>query len=329
MIAKERNYPIRLRKYEALFNRLVENHPKLSIIEEDYKAWRAGYKGELSTDYRLSFLPEKEYLIFRDLRLADDKWYFQMDTLLLTPRYILLIETKNYTGTLYFENNSKQMTQTKDEKDKAYDNPILQVKMQKWHLERWLAENKFKIPPIYYLVTISNSSAIIKVSHPSLHKLVLKGDTLLERVLETNESNKEEIFSEKDLKKLQKLFIKKQEPLYPDLLKFYSLTEDDIRNGVQCPDCSSFGMQRMKWKWQCPSCMHTSKNAHYSAILEFLLLISPTFTNRELRKFLHVPSVKSTSSMVSHMHLPMKGNKKGRTYHMPPDIEAFFHLAKK
>ncbi|MEW8971089.1 MAG: nuclease-related domain-containing protein, partial [Mesobacillus sp.] len=93
MIEKERSYPIRLLMYEALMENLTENHPKFPIIEQDYRAWRAGYKGELQTDYRLSFLPEKGYHILRDLRLADEEWYFQIDTLILTLRYILLIET--------------------------------------------------------------------------------------------------------------------------------------------------------------------------------------------------------------------------------------------
>lgn len=103
MIIKERIYPIRLRMYEALLNRLTENCTRRAEIEEDYKAWRAGYKGELQTDYRLSYLPEKDYWIIRDIRLKDEIWHFQIDTLVITHRYILLIETKNYSSTIYFE----------------------------------------------------------------------------------------------------------------------------------------------------------------------------------------------------------------------------------
>ena len=114
MIEKERTYPIRLLMYEALMERILPNHPKIPLIEQDYKAWRAGYKGELQTDYRLSFLPEKGFHIFRDLRLQDEKWHFQIDTLILTLRYILLIETKAYSGTLFFDKHSEQMIQTKE-----------------------------------------------------------------------------------------------------------------------------------------------------------------------------------------------------------------------
>ena len=210
MIEKERTYPIRLLMYEALMERIQKNHPKIPLIEQDYKTWRAGYKGELQTDYRLSFLPEKGYLIFRDLRLADGDWHFQIDTLILTLRYILLIETKNYSGTLFFDKDSEQIIQTKDNHEKSYDNPLNQVKMQAWHLKRWLKQYKFKVPPIYHLVVISNSSTIIKT-------------ILLSRVLQIDEFNSSAIFTEKESKKLSRLLIKKHTPHHPDILKPYSL----------------------------------------------------------------------------------------------------------
>ncbi|NKE04623.1 nuclease-related domain-containing protein [Mesobacillus selenatarsenatis] len=190
MIKKERGYPIRLRIYEAIFNRIHDNHPKFLQIEQDYKGWRSGYKGELQTDYRLSFLPEKGYYIFRDLRLADGPWHFQMDTLILTLRYIVLIETKNHSGILFFDKDSNQMIQTKEDKEKAYDSPVLQVKMQSWHLKRWINEHKFRLPPVYHFVVISNSSAIIRTNGRSLNNIVVKGDVLLNRInqLDSNHS---------------------------------------------------------------------------------------------------------------------------------------------
>lgn len=326
MIVKDRSYPIRLRMYEALFNRLIENCIKLSEIKEDYKGWRAGYKGELNTDYRLSFLPEKDYWILRDLRLKDDIWHFQIDTLLITLRYILLIETKNYSGILYFEKDSEQMIQTKQEKEKAYDNPVLQVKKQKWHLKRWLIEHKFKVPPIYTLVVISNSATIIKTNDSNLYKYVVKGDVLVDRIKKINQTHVNDIFVEKEIKKISKTFLKKHTPLYTNILKFYSLTETELHKGVQCPSCMSLGMQRVKWKWFCNNCSFQSKTAHYSGIIDFFLLIKPTLTNSELSQFLLIKNSRSTGNLLSALNLPATGSNKGRIYYMPENIETFFSL---
>jgi ribosomal protein L37AE/L43A len=312
--------------YEALLERILKNHLKIPLIEQDYKGWRAGYKGELQTDYRLSFLPEKGFHIFRDLRLADESWHFQIDTLILTLRYILLIETKNFSGALFFDKDSEQIIQTKDDQEKSYDNPINQVRMQAWHLKRWLRQHKFHVPPIYHLVAISNSSTIIKTNDSSLNKLVVKGDVLLSRVLQIDEFNSNTVFTDKELKKLSKLLIKKHTPHHPDILKPYSLTQDDLQKGIQCPSCSSYGMRREKWIWSCPVCEHKSKTAHHNTVKDFFLLINPTIKNQTCREFCTGVSTKTVSDLLTSMNLPSTGTKKGRIYHMPPDIETFFNL---
>jgi hypothetical protein len=312
--------------YEALMERIIPNHPKLSFIEQDYKSWRAGYKGELQTDYRLSFLPEKGFHIFRDIRLQDEKWFFQIDTLILTLRYILLIETKAYSGTLFFDKHSEQMIQTKDEQEKSYDNPVNQVRMQAWHLKRWLQNHKFSVPPIYHLVAISNSSTIIKVSDRSLNNLIVKGDVLLSRVLQIDESTSHPCYTDKEVKKLSKSLLKNHSPHRPDILKQYSLTPDDLQKGVQCPSCLTYGMYREKWVWRCPVCEHKSKTAHHKTVKEFFLLISPTIKNQMCRELCPGVSSKTITNILISLSLPFTGTNKGRIYHMPPDIETFFNL---
>ncbi|UYZ21857.1 nuclease-related domain-containing protein [Mesobacillus jeotgali] len=329
MIEKGRTYPIRLLMYEALMERIKPNHPKIPLIEQDYKARRAGYKGELQTDYRLSFLPEKGFHIFRDLRLLDGEWPFQIDTLILTLRYILLIETKAFSGTLFFDKHSEQMIQTKNDQEKSYDNPINQVRMQAWHLKGWLQNHKFTVPPIYQFVAISNSSTIIKVSDRSLNNIIVKGDVLLSRVLQIDDTTSNPNFTDKEVKKLSKSLLKNHTPHYPDILKQYSLTPDDLQKGVQCPSCLSYGMNREKWVWRCPVCGHKSKNAHHKTVKEFFLLISPTIKNQRCREFCSGISSKTASDLLISLNLPFTGMTNGRIYHMPPDIETFFNPAKK
>lgn len=329
MIEKDRNYPIRLLMYEALMERIPKNHPKTALITQDYKAHRAGYKGELQTDYRLSFLPEKGYHIFRDLRLLDEKWYFQIDTLILTLRYILIIETKNYAGTLFFDKDSEQIIQTKDDQEKSYDNPINQVRMQSWHLKRWLKQYKTQILPIHPLVVISNPSTIIKHNDRSLNKIIVKGDVLLNRVLQIDGFPSKPILTDKEIKKLSRLLIKNHSPAHPDIMKQYSLTTDDLQKGVRCPACSSYGMTREKWIWRCPVCEHKSKTAHHSTVKEFFLLISPTLKNRTCREFCPGISAKTATDLLTSMNLPFTGTTSARSYHIPPDVETFFKSVKK
>ncbi|MGA5690485.1 nuclease-related domain-containing protein [Cytobacillus pseudoceanisediminis] len=90
-----------------------------------YTRGLAGYKGEQAIDFHLSKLPEKEFLIFHDLRLSSGKHFFQIDTLILNHASALILEVKNYGGTLYFDPDSNQLIHTTSKGEvKGYPNPI-------------------------------------------------------------------------------------------------------------------------------------------------------------------------------------------------------------
>ncbi|MBU8880911.1 NERD domain-containing protein [Bacillus sp. FJAT-29790] len=107
MIAKERLIPLRMLKNEALLRRIPKHHVKRTIIEKDQTRRKAGYRGEEASDYYVNQLPDKEYTIFHDLRLLNEQNYFQMDTLILSPKFALILEIKNISGTIYFDSSFK------------------------------------------------------------------------------------------------------------------------------------------------------------------------------------------------------------------------------
>jgi hypothetical protein len=87
---------------EALLRRLPKNHVKRTKIMEELSRRWAGYKGEASLDFHLRNLDEKNYLILHDLNLPDGKYNCQIDALLLSPNFALIIEIKNMTGKLTY-----------------------------------------------------------------------------------------------------------------------------------------------------------------------------------------------------------------------------------
>jgi hypothetical protein len=143
MIIKKRTISLRIQQLEALLRRLPMHFPKRPEIEGELARYKAGFRGEQTLDYYLSYLPEKEYFIFHDIRLSDGIHYFQMDTLLLSLKYLLIIEVKNFYGTLFFDHTFHQLIRTANGNEEAYPDPILQVKTQQNKLEKWLEINKF------------------------------------------------------------------------------------------------------------------------------------------------------------------------------------------
>lgn len=165
MIVKERKIPRKILILEALVRRLPTNHPGRPKIENELLKSYAGYRGEQSIDYHLTFLPQDKFYLLHDLRLQNrQKHYFQMDTLILSPHFFLILEVKNISGSLYFDQEFHQLIRTIDGKEEGFPDPILQVMKQEKQLKSWLEDNHYPSVPIVSLVVISNSSTIIRCS---------------------------------------------------------------------------------------------------------------------------------------------------------------------
>lgn len=60
---------LKIEKLETLLRRIVHTHPTRAKVERWLGRSNAGEWGERSLDYYISFLPDKEYLIFNGIRL--------------------------------------------------------------------------------------------------------------------------------------------------------------------------------------------------------------------------------------------------------------------
>ncbi|PGM59167.1 nuclease-related domain-containing protein [Bacillus sp. AFS053548] len=165
MILKERTVPLVIKKLEALLRRLPSDHPQWARIEEDLFKYKAGYQGEKSLDYHLSFFPKERSFILHDVRLVDDfKHFFQIDTIIITPRVLIIIEVKNLIGTLYFDQNFNQLIRSIDGKEGSFTNPIVHVDRQKRQLTQWLRKHNFINLSVIPYVVVSSPKTIIKAS---------------------------------------------------------------------------------------------------------------------------------------------------------------------
>jgi hypothetical protein len=162
LIKKERKASDFITKLEALLRRMPEMEPGRDRAVSELKKRRAGYIGDLKLDYYLSFLDEKEYWIYHGLRLSNGSQFFQIDTLLLTKKFAMILEVKNWNGTLIFEPEFHQVLRIHNEKEEAFHDPISQAEHRSRQLKKWLSEKGFPNIPIEFAVIISSPSTIIK-----------------------------------------------------------------------------------------------------------------------------------------------------------------------
>jgi hypothetical protein len=313
----ERSYPKRALLAKKLLSRIPLNYSKRQLIEEFYHREDAGYWGEKALDYYLSFLPDDQYYIFQHFRLKYQKWTFQIDFLLLTTKFALIIEAKNYTATLKFDSQFNQLIQTQNDKEKSFDDPIEQVKRQQILLTKWLKKYTSMNIPIHHLVVISNPNAILKTdpTNKEVFQKVCKPYKLLDKISEIEKIPPKEAVAMIDLRKSGKTLIKHNTPEEFNILEYFKIPPEDLLTGPQCEKCDALPMEYKKGKWYCPSCETYSKTAHIKGIDDYFDLIKGTITNSEFKNFLHLPTSDIAQKYLKKLNLPHTGNTKARVYH--------------
>jgi hypothetical protein len=317
LFAKARVLPLKLEQNEALLRNLDDNHLKVPVIEQDLKKRKAGFNGEKSVDYHLSFLDHKKYMIFNDLKLPLAPHHFQIDSLLFTPSYTLLLEIKNISGTLTIDSEFNQLTKNYNGIVTGFSNPITQANRQKLFLQRFFF-HQLVLPPIKFLVVISNPSTILKMATGqkllSPYDKIIHAQNLISKISKLNTLYTEEKATKKDLKKIIKVLLNKHDTGFTSILDKYGIKETEILKGVKCGICAG-KMERFFGCWHCTECKFTSKTAHVRAIEDYFLLFKPFITNRELRTFLDIKSPNTANQLLNSLDLKVIGSAKGTTYH--------------
>ncbi|MBT2689066.1 NERD domain-containing protein [Bacillus sp. ISL-47] len=328
MIVKKRTIPIKILKNNALLRRLPNNSSKIPEIMSDLAKRMAGYRGEQALDFHLSKLPEKDYHIFHGLRLTNGIYFFQIDTLILTTRYALILEIKNYAGVLYFDPVCNQLIQTNPAgEEKGYANPIEQANQQLQELKKWV--NKRNIPlPIEFLVVISKPSTIIKTT-PNYTRILqrVKHVQYLNSEIEKINQSYKELIDTKEIKRISHQLNKEHQPETFDVLNYYKIPFNEVKTGVICPSCHSLSMKRQYATWYCQTCKIANRDAHYQAVIDlFLLNNDQPVSNHEIRQFLGLASRTTSLKILLSLNLPHTGTGKGRRYLPPPRYQDIPHI---
>ncbi|WP_209121434.1 nuclease-related domain-containing protein [Alkalihalobacillus sp. BA299] len=311
MIKKNRKIPLKILKLKALLRRLAPNHPKRQYIEEELAKSIAGYNGEKAIDFHLSFLPH-DYLILHDLRILDsEQRYFQIDTLIISPAFCIILEVKNISGSLIFDQTFHQLIRQSSDREEGFPDPLLQVKRQQTQLEGWLKKNKLPQIPIFSFIVISNPSTIIKGGPKDT---VIHSAALPYKIKRIAEMNLQEVATLKELKKVTSFLIKQHTISNYNILEKLGIHKEDILTGVHCPLCFEIPMIKKGNNWICFHCQYHSRNAYIPSLQDYALLIGSTITNEELRSFLHISSRSIASKLLASIPLQHSGQTKGRKY---------------
>ncbi|OAK73846.1 hypothetical protein ABB05_05255 [Lederbergia galactosidilytica] len=310
--------PIVILILEALQKRLLENHPAGVPINEELGRRYAGYRGEQILDYYTKYLPlQKHHFIFHDLRLPiSSEAFFQIDTLILTPYYLLVFEGNHMAGKLFFE--PKQLIRELNNMEESFPDPIVQVKNQQYFLKLLLKKYSFPFLPSDAFVVITNPKSIILLNpdYKEVLEKVIRPQALRFNFELLEKKYVNSILSHNELEKISEVLLQLHTPDEPDVLAQYGLNKSEIIPGIYCEKCGQFSVNRIKRFWRCHICNKKAEKAFIQALIDYRLLISTTITNREFRQFFGVDSIHVASKMLNSLNLPTRGERRHRKYEL-------------
>ncbi|MFJ5769587.1 NERD domain-containing protein [Psychrobacillus sp. NPDC093180] len=297
----------------ALTRRLRKTNPKYPKIREDMLQKNAGEIGEETVMRELEKLklPHKFY-IFHNLSLYSDT-SFQMDILLISPYYALILEVKNISGEIEIETNPSMLVYTKPTGEKkSINSPVPQLEDYIYQLSQLFQRYKINIP-IYGVITFAFAKSYVK-KVPTNSVFLLTNE--LRKFIRSINTEKQ-FLSEEELDKLKSWLLRKNNEYNSlPLSKHYAIDPHDIVTGVECPSCGYIGMKKIRRNWACPNCREFSKHAHEKTLKDFFLIYKETINNQECRRFFHLQDKHDATRILMNPKLIKSGKSRSTKYTM-------------
>ena len=232
-----------------------------SADKRRYQNQMKGFQGEQLFDQLINH-PQQIGYIVNDLFLRNKDTDYQMDSILILNKQLIIYEVKNYTGEYRYENGSLF-----SKNGYSLQNPVDQVNRKKSYLNNWLLNNGYSYKTKAYVVFINSDFYIYNLPPTNAILFVGQLDRHFNTLVNMNQS-----VNARDKKLAQALANQHNGNYRPDNLPSYSFNQ--LKKGIFCPKCFSFKHTDTRENRICTTCRHKEKiaDAIYRSALEFQLL---------------------------------------------------------
>lgn len=274
----------------SLVSRISESDENFKRIKSDYKNSRAGFAGELKVD---KFLEELElkmpYYVLQNLNIKVGKKEVQIDTILIHPNFILVIEIKNMRGEFYFDPVTKHFYRINDAGEKeGMRNPEAQLSRSTTIIDSFLHNKGIEMSSNGIIVFVSRAGIVMQASEKWK---TIPLDSLVEYI-EFLEKRTKLVIPNETCKRLAFELLGEDRPEKPlGIVDHYNIPVEKVKKGVKCPQCNYIPILRKHSRWHCGKCGKESRDAHLNTLQEFRLLFGPEITSRSASEFMQHDSI--------------------------------------
>lgn len=296
-----------------LIARLPAAHPQIEFLANQHHRKTAGERGEskLQKKFREFYL-EEDYLALWDTGLKLGEWITQFDGLVVTEKCVIILESKNISDELHFDEKTGEFIKTNPKGQRlVLENPVFQLNKNIRFLEQWFKQQKLAVAVKGLIVfTAGNCLFHSKPTGAPLCKTYQMNDYLY-KILQTLPQDSTPL----KINKIKRLLEANHTPyVRKPLCETYQIAVDDLRKGVYCANCRGYQVMRHKRNWVCRDCNSKNAAAHHLALQEYFTFVDGSITNKELRAFCLLESEDIAKRILRQYDFVVSGETKARRY---------------
>ena len=313
MILKKRGHDKHLVGLHALHKRLPEDHPMMDTITKKMAMISAGISGEAKLEKVFeNYLFLDEVYIMHDLSFYSTG-HAQVDCLVITPKFGLILEVKNIAGEMTFLSGTGQISRVLENGQiDHFESPMVQLDRNSDLLFDWLRMTGVHMP-ILGAVVLPKATQKVNVQlndYPVLFPGVVP--SFIKRLIKNHS-----IIEPNCAKEIAERLVREHQEFNPfPICSRWHVDVACLKKGVFCTSCRGGMMVRQLRTWVCQTCLHKDPNAHKQAIKEWFMLVGGELTNKTCREFLKIESHQLASRMLGEMNLKINGHGKSTRYQM-------------
>lgn len=302
--------PKAVQVYKRLLHRVPTDLAIYPEIEKKIKLTEVGYSGECYVD---NFLKQvsfpKHFAILKDIHIQTGlNNFLQIDTLIITKKYIAILEIKNIRGKISFQQKPSQLIREIDGEITPFKCPEQQLKRHVQKLHFLLQQYKINIP-IKSLIVLAYSKTYVAL--PPQYANITMGCDISHHIEEYNQLP-DAISTAKFYQALTNLVSRSFDFTPKPLALTYPIELKKIKTGLYCPNCHiKINNQR-----NCPHCNASKKMMQQQAIEDWFYIYKETISNRECVYFLELKDKFAANYLLNRLDLHPINHHKSRYYIM-------------
>lgn len=254
----------------------------------------------------------KEAVVFRNVSMMIRKGFqIELDILVLTSNFALVLEVKNIAGSLIFNEEERKTVRIRENGQiDEFDCYIHQLDRQISGFQQFLSMHGFSLP-VSGAIVLSNQNTVVKKRSSTFPLLYRKQ---LARHVRTLQSSIQ-VHASHHTHQLTRLIRSRvkdhhERPLFEKM----NLTPLLFRRGVLCLHCNQRIHTHQGRGWYCRICKLPGSEALRQAVEDRLLLISEEITNKQCREFLMIRHPAQATRILKSLELDKLGKPPGTIY---------------